>query len=341
MKILIITGANGHLGNTIINLLKNNKDIEIRGLVLSKKGLEDGNNLKYYEGDIRNVDSLIPLFKHEKRDLIYVIHTAAIISIQDKLDDNLYDVNVNGTLNIANLALKNDVEKFIYVSSVHALKVEEDKKVIKEETEFNPDFVEGGYAKTKAIATQKILNLTKKGLNAVIVQPSGIIGPYFLDENNHLIKMINDYILGKLPAGVKGGYDFVDVRDVASATINAIKFGEVGETYILANKHYEIKDIFKIIDKYVKTKKIPIIPIFLAKIFLPLLTFIAKKKKIKPLYTKYSLFTLGINDNFSHEKASKLLHFYPRDISITIKDTIEYLKTFIKQKNLKNHKNSI
>ena len=110
---------------------------------------------------------------------------------------------------------------------------------------------------------------------------------------------------------------------------------------MVAVMNYEIKDIFKIIDKYVKTKKIPIIPIFLAKIFLPLLTFIAKKKKIKPLYTKYSLFTLGINDNFSHEKASKLLHFYPRDISITIKDTIEYLKTFIKQKNLKNHKNSI
>ena len=95
----------------------------------------------------------------------------------------------------------------------------------------------GPYAKTKAEATQAVLEAVKQGLNAVVVHPSGIIGPYD-NGNNHIVKLAKDYISGKLLAGVIGGYDFVDVRDVAKGCIAAVDKGEVGECYILSNRFY-------------------------------------------------------------------------------------------------------
>ena len=82
-------------------------------------------------------------------------------------------------------------------------------------TDFNPDKVNGEYAKTKAeIAKYVLEKANNEGLDVCIIQPSGIIGPYDFG-NSHLTQMILDFANGRLTACVKGGYDFVDVRDVA------------------------------------------------------------------------------------------------------------------------------
>ena len=86
--------------------------------------------------------------------------------------------------------------------------------VLKEIKEFSPEKVVGGYARTKAEATQAVLAAVQGGLDAVIVQPSGIIGPYD-HSGNHLVQLVTDYLGGRIPVCVKGGYDLVDVRDVA------------------------------------------------------------------------------------------------------------------------------
>ena len=69
----------------------------------------------------------------------------------------------------------------------------------------------GGYAKTKAEATRAVLKAAEEGLDVVVVHPSGILGPYDR-SGNHLVQMVSEYLRGTLPACVKGGYDFVDVR---------------------------------------------------------------------------------------------------------------------------------
>ena len=89
---------------------------------------------------------------------------------------------------------------------------------------FSPESVEGAYAKTKAEASQAVLDMVREGLNAVIVHPSGILGPYDR-SGNHLVQMVTDYLEGRLPACVKGGYDFVDVRDVAKGCLLAMDKG--------------------------------------------------------------------------------------------------------------------
>lgn len=73
-------------------------------------------------------------------------------------------------------------------------------------------------------------------------------------------------------------------------------------------------------------RKLPVLPVWMAKLFLPFIRFIAKCKKERPLYTKYSLYTLSGNDKFSHEKATQELGYRPRDLYETLRDTILWLK---------------
>lgn len=324
-KIFIITGADGHLGNTLIRFLKQNEDAEIRGLIFTDDKNHDFGGVEYVKGDIRDKDSLRPLFKDIKDKKVYVIHTAGMIDISNDVSPMVYDVNVNGTKNLIHLCREYKVEKVLYVSSVHAIPEKDKESVIVEVNKFSADDVIGGYAKTKAEATQFVLNEVRNGLNAVIVHPSGIIGPY--DKyGNHLVQMLVDYMNGKLPVCVEGGYDFVDVRDVAYGCLKALENGKAGDCYILSNRHYEIKEILNIVKNYIGGKKLFVIPMWFAKLFAPMIQFYAKKKNERPLYTEYSLYTLQSNDKFSHQKATRELQYFPRDLSDTIKDTIDWYK---------------
>ena len=136
--------------------------------------------------------------------------------------------------------------------------------------------------------------------------------------------MITDYIRGKLPACVRGGYDLVDVRDVAAGCIAAAEKGRTGECYILSNRHYEIREVLGMVREYGGGRRLPTLPIWMAKAAAPLLEWIAKKRHRRPLYTSYSLYTLHSNDKFSHEKASRELGYHPRDLVQTIQDTIRW-----------------
>lgn len=130
----------------------------------------------------------------------------------------------------------------------------------------------GGYAKTKAEATQIVLDAADHGLDAVVVHPSGILGPYDR-SGNHLVQMVTDYIHGKLPACVNGGYDFVDVRDVAAGCLAAVERGRRGECYILSNRHYDIKEVLRMVKQVAGGRRLPVLPMWMAKAAAPLMSW--------------------------------------------------------------------
>ena len=351
-KTYVITGANGFLGNNIIRILEKqiNEGDEIRALVLPEDKLKslDGLNCKIYKGDVTNIDSLKDIFSNIEADKVYVIHCAAIVYIKSKYNQKVYDVNVGGTKNIIKKveelnksALNNKAgngdsnsintsesyAKLVYINSVHALPERPKNEVMTEITDFNPDKVNGEYAKTKAeIAKYVLEKANNEGLDVCIIQPSGIIGPYDFG-NSHLTQMILDFANGRLTACVKGGYNFVDVRDVANGVINACEKGRKGECYILSNDYIEVRDLLDIISEVQGRKKIKTaLPMWFAKLTAPLSETYYKIMKEPPLYTKYSLYVLTSNGHFSNEKAKKELGYTTRDIKDTIKDTVEWLK---------------
>lgn len=319
----IITGANGHLGSTIVRMLSK-EHVEVRGLLGPGEEAEDHGNVRYISGDVRNIETLEPLFAGCARRSV-VIHTAGIVDIGDEVSPLIYDVNVNGTKNMISLCRKYKVSRLVYVSSVHAIPETDKLSVIKETKDFSPENVVGGYAKTKAEATREVLRAAEEGLNAVVVQPSGILGPYD-KAGNHLVQLIRDYVRGRLPACVKGGYDFVDVRDVAKGCLLAAEKGKAGECYILSNRRYEIKELLKMVRMSVRARRIPVLPVWMAKAAEPMIGLDAKRKKRRPLYTRYSLYVLNSPDRFSHEKATRDLGYRTRDMKETIRDTVKWLK---------------
>lgn len=329
-EIYIVTGANGFLGNNIVRKLLEKENVEVRCLVLpndNAKSLE-GLNCKIYYGDVTKKDTLEEIFNvdNEKNFKIYVIHCAAIVYIKSKYNPKVMEVNYNGTKNIIDKVLEKNA-RLVYVSSVHAITEKPNKEQIEEIYDFDPDKVTGLYAKSKAKTAKMVLNEVKtKGLDASIVHPSGIIGPGDY-SNTHLTQLILDIAKGSLKAIVKGGYDFVDVRDVADGVISACKNGKKGECYILSNRYVEVKELVDLISEQEHVKKIKtVLPMWIAKVTAPLSEIYYKLKKEPPLYTSYSLYTLESNSNFSNNKAKKELGYKNRSMKETIKDTVKWLK---------------
>ncbi len=328
-KIFIITGANGFLGNNIVRKLVEDKNNEVRALVLpdDRTNSLEGLNCEIYTGDVTTEDSLNDIFEIKENNVeLYVIHCAAIVYIKSKYNPKVYEVNVNGTKNVIQKVLEKNA-KLVYISSVHAITEKPNNETITEIKDFNPDKVDGQYAKTKAEIAKYILEMVeKKGLNACIVHPSGMIGPNDF-SNSHLTQLIIDFANGRLTACVKGGYDFVDVRDVADGIINACYKGKSGECYILSNRYVEVKELLDIVSEVRNTKKIKIIlPMWLAKLTAPLSEVYYSILKQPPLYTRYSLYALTSNSNFSNKKARRELDYKNRELRETIKDTVTWLK---------------
>lgn len=322
-KTYLVTGACGHLGGTLVRLLERT-GAQVRGLRLPEEQARDRAHVTYYPGDVRDRDSLRPLFQGLADREVVVFHTAAIVDISGEATPQMVDVNVNGTKNILALCREYGVKRLVYVSSVHAIPEKDGYAVLREVDRFSPRQVTGGYAKTKAEATQAVLDAAAQGLDAVVVHPSGILGP-FDGTGNHLVQLVKEYAGGKLPACVKGGYDFVDVRDVAAGCLAAAEKGRSGQCYILSNRHYEVQEVLAMAKTLCHGRRLPVLPMWMAQAAEPLLGWVAKVKKQRPLYTKYSLYTLRSNDRFDHGKATAELGYRPRDLRQTVRDTLRWL----------------
>lgn len=332
--IYLVTGATGHLGNTIIRmLLKQHK--QVRGLVLptdSTKAIE-GLPVEVFEGNVCDKTSLEPFFSVPPQSEMIVIHTAGIVSIASRIDPLIYQVNVQGTKNVTDMCVEKKVRRLVYISSVHAIPEKKRGETVSETDHFDPEEVIGAYAKTKAEATQYVLDQVRNhNLDAVILQPSGIIGPQDYG-NAHMTQMVKDYISGKLTAIVRGGYDFVDVRDVAEGVLSAVERGSKGRCYILSNKYTSVKQLVDMLHTISGQRKIrTVLPLWFAKMTAPLAEIYYRLRRKPPLFTTYSLYTLFSNSNMSHSRADAELAYTTRDMYRTLSDTVIWQREHAKIK---------
>jgi dihydroflavonol-4-reductase len=273
------------------------------------------------------MDDLEALFIAAGKDAeIVFIHTASVVHIgkNKKIIKEMYDTNINGTQNIINICIKYGV-RLLYVSSVHAITEPKCSSLTTEIKAFNPKKVVGKYAKTKAMASKLVMEAATKGLDAVLVHPSGITGPHDY-SGTHMTQIIEDYSGGRIPAATSGGYDFVDVRDVADGVLAAIEKGKSGDCYILSNEYYSVKEMLDLLHELGVGKKVKFkLPILVARMGLPFLSIYFKLRRKRPLYTPYSLYTLRSNSNFSHAKATNELNYKPRTLEESLKDAIKFL----------------
>lgn len=332
-NIYIITGANGFLGNNIVRLLEKNNENEIRALVLPNDKIDALKGLKCekFLGDVTKIETLKDIFNIDEsvkeKTNIYVIHCASIVYLDSKYNERVYQVNVEGTKNIIKKT-KEINAKLIYVSSVHAIEEKLNHEVMDENASFDPDKIVGLYAKTKAETTRYVFNEVKNNnLNACVVFPSGLLGVNDFTNTNMTV-LIKKILNEKVPLLTEGGYDFVDVRDVARGVINACTKGKKGEGYILSGEYVTIKKIADLVCEYGKAKPIKkVISINMVKNIACLFELYYRLRKTTPLFTRYSLYTLNANSNFTNAKAKKDLDYQTRNIKYTIKDLVNEIKS--------------
>lgn len=324
-ELYLLTGAAGHLGSAVLRLLlKANKSVRV--LVLEgEEHLITGSHDIFY-GDVCIPESMIDFFTFEPDIKTILIHCAGIVSISSSYVQKVYDVNVTGTQNVLDLALQYNINQFLYVSSVHAIPEGPKGSVIKEIDNFNPDQVLGHYAKTKAAASALVLAASTPDFHVNIVHPSGICGPYDFSKG-HITSLVKDYYAGRLRVGMQGGYDFVDVRDVAQGIISCIDNGPSGECYILSNQYFSIKEVLQMLHDLTGKKPITYyLSTRVVGIIAPLAEIYYKLRKQTPLYTSYSSYTLQSNAIFSHTKADYDLFYNTRSFKETLGDTLTWLE---------------
>ena len=324
--VYIVTGAAGHLGNTIVRKLNEQKKHVYALCLPNEKHLPQGEYIQVFYGDVREIDSLVGMFERSANEPAIVIHCAGIVSISSKFDQNVYDVNVTGTKNIISLCERFSVKKLVYISSVHAIPELPENQKITEIDYFSPQNVTGLYAKTKAESTQYVLDFANQDNNASIIHPSGIVGPGDYGKG-HITQLVIDYFKGGLASGIDGGYDFVDVRDVADGVLSCSENVKSGECYILSGHYFKISELLNLLHEITGKKKIKrVLPLWFVKITAPLSEIYYKILKQPPLFTSYSIYTLNTNANFSREKAVKELGYTVRPMKQTLIDTVNWLK---------------
>ncbi len=320
MKIAV-SGANGHIGANLCRKLIE-QGHQVRALVHRNDQGIRGLPLDLIQGDLMNLASLFLLVE----DTEIVFHLAAVISIKAKRKDEIFEKNVRGTENIIKAAQKARVRRFIHFSTIHALEHQPFDQPL---DECRPLAIEDNiiYSQSKAQAEEIMQESIKAGLDAVILNPTAVIGPYDFTPSLLGRALIQMY-LGKLPALVQGGYDWVDVRDVVNAAISSIEKGKTGQRYILSGHWRSMRDLALSISMYSQKKPPHLsIPIWLAQIALPFLRLYCKVNGTEPLYTRDSLTILQMgHKNISHKKASIDLAFSSRPIEHTIKDTIDWFR---------------
>lgn len=321
---IFVTGASGHVGNNLVREL-NRKGIKPRVLIHNEKNAEKslaGLSFEPVKGDVTDLQSMIDAFAGS--DLVY--HCAAWISITPGMYKKLRKVNVDGLLNVLEACRRNNVKKVVYVSSIEALGDPGEGVTATEEMGFNPDKAMLEYGVTKAEAALLVQEAVKEGMDIVTVCPVGIIGPYDF-KSSQMGNMMIDFYKGKLPAYPGyGGFDWVDVRDVADAIILAGEKGGSGSFYILTGGHTTNFEMMEILERVTGKKKPKIaLPYWLMSTAGFFAEFYYKATGKEAVITRDSAKILKSDLRASCEKAKKELGYSSRPLEQTFKDHFEWL----------------
>lgn len=322
-KICIITGAAGFPGNNIVRELQNRPDVELRCLLLPETSLESLQGLRYslYYGSVTEPESLKEIFSIPSGALLYVIHCAGIVDRKPGYDPKVCAVNVQGTEIVARKTLEAG-GRLIYISSVHAMPPGKGRQPMPPATVFDPDTVIGLYSKAKAEASRRVQALMKQGLDAVIVQPSGLIGPNDYDHTN-MSEFFCEAASGKLPACVKAGYSFVDVRDAAQMIVAACTRGVSGQSYLAAGPTVSMMKLAVMAARISHTRPVALeLPLDVVLAVTPVTALCYRLSGKKPLFPAFAVQTLESDSNFDVSKSVEDLGFSCRPLKETVTDII-------------------
>ena len=280
----------------------------------------DGLPVERVEGNVLDLDSL----RAAMQDVDVVFHLASLVSITKDQEELVRKVNVDGTRNVIEAVRDARVRRLVYTSSIHALERPPIGTPVNEALKFDPENAAGVYDQTKAEASLLVKQAASEGLDAVILCPTGVTGPYDF-RRSEVGELILSFMQKRITFLVEGAYDFVDVRDVATGQILARDYAKSGETYILGGERIELKLMHDLVKKVTgKDTKVLSFPLPVALIVAPIAELYYKVTKTRPRFTRYSIETVISNSEIYSDKAKAELGYKPRSLVNSIADTVRW-----------------
>jgi len=319
---IAVTGATGHVGANLVRTLVDGGH-RVRALVHNgnQRGLE-GVGCQLFDADLADVASLERAFDGCER----VFHLAARISIVPGDDALVHAVNVDGTRHVVAACEKTRVRRLIHFSSIHALSPDPHDQAIDETRALTSSPRMPPYDRSKADAERAVLAAVERGLDAVIVNPTAILGPHDYGPSA-MGRVLLDLYHRKLPALVDGGFDWVDVRDVVSGAIAAADRAPRGARYLLSGARKTVAELASLVHQITGVRPPRLVsPMWLARVGAPFATAVARIAGKQPLYTRHSLHALRNHQLVSHDKATRELGYAPRPLVETLTAAYDWFR---------------
>lgn len=313
-----ITGATGHVGANVVRELLA-QGWQVRALVRDDVRALDGLAVERVRGDVRDAASLRPLVEGAE----WVFHLAALISLESRARKGL-DLNVVGPRNVAAACLAGGVRRLVHFSSVHAFDDVPGRGPIDEDRPQVTDPSRPAYGLSKAAGEREVLAAVERGLDAVIVNPTGVIGPHDF-KMSRMGKVLASLARGRMPFVPTGGYDWVDARDVARGAVLAAQRGISGRRYLLSGTWASLLELGQQLDRITGRRhrrfQVPLRTGFLG---VPFAALRARLTGGTPGCTVDSIRVLLGETRVSSVRAAVELGYSPRSQAETLQDVVAW-----------------
>jgi len=320
MKKAFVTGATGFVGLNLIEILVS-EGWDVTALHLPGEDLTylSRFDVKPVAGDILDYPGLLNVMPKD-RDAVF--HLAGDTTTWPKLAERQYNINVVGTANVCRAAMERAADRLVVTSSSSAYGCHDER--FDESTPSNALTCGIHYHKTKYLAELEVKRLVNDGLDAVIINPCNIIGPY---DTVNWSQLIINVIKNNLPGAPPGVGTFAHVKDVARAHVAAVESGRTGENYLLGGVEAGFKDVISEILE-VTGVDLPLKDIskFKLKIALYASSLQGLFSGTEPLLTYPKYVRLTGRLSCDNSKALKELGFSTTSIRTMVSDAYEWLK---------------
>lgn len=256
-KKILVTGGTGFVGSYLLRQLVQKG---YNNIVAIKRKSSRMSLVEEVKDKIQWIDcDVLDLLGLEKamQEVQQIYHSAAMVSFESKSRKKMHQVNIQGTANIVNLALTQNIEKLVHVSSIAAIGRRKKLKTISEKTKWEKSDFNSEYGISKYLSEQEVWRGIAEGLDATIINPGIILGAGFWDEGS--ASFFSKIWKGNKFHG-KGGSGFVDVRDVGELMIRMMESDVTAERFIAVGDNWSYKKIFDTIADALEKKR-PHIPL--------------------------------------------------------------------------------
>ena len=323
MDQILVTGGSGLVGTELINQLLQ-QGSKVRAIYSTTPIVEVNDpNLEVIHCDILNTVDLEKVMQ----GISYVYHCAAVVSFHPKEKAGMFQINVEGTANIVNACLEAGVKKLVHVSSVAAIGRNKNNGTLTEEIKWSGHATYSAYGKSKHLGEMEVWRGIGEGLNAVIINPSVILGGNSWEKGS---SALFHSAYKEFPWYTSGSTGFIDVNDVAKAMILLMNSEISGERFILNGENLKYKDLFSAMAKgFGKRPPHKKVTPFLAGLVWRAEALKAAFTGRSPLLTEETANSAQANVSYNNQK---IMSFFPAFQFTPIEETINKTCATLKEK---------